>query len=356
MSFNMNPRVSATLKAIALIIFGIFAFLWIFENVGELVSEPNSTAVLVGVVILVLMIFAAVFWGIFLVKEVKKIFMLGMIIVFCFLTLNGCVKVEPGYVGIKVNQYGTQKGVEDFPLMTGRVWLNPFTEDVYKFPTFLQNWVWTQDPNEGSPTDEAITFNSIEGAVINTDIAVSFGYISEKVPSLFVEYRQDPEHIARVYVRSKIRDYFNRIASSMKVTAIFGAGKQELLDRVKEIAVKDLEPKGFKFDMIGFVGEMRVDPTVKASINAVIEATQRAIEAENKIRQADAEAQQKIKTSEGTAQSLINVAKGQAEANRIVNASLTQALIQWQAVQTWNGILPQVTGGAVPFVNIQPVK
>lgn len=37
------------------------------------------------------------------------------------LLLVGCTRIPPGYVGIKVNMYGSQKGVADFPLQTGRV-------------------------------------------------------------------------------------------------------------------------------------------------------------------------------------------------------------------------------------------
>ncbi|MEK7201382.1 MAG: SPFH domain-containing protein, partial [Patescibacteria group bacterium] len=143
-------------------------------------------------------------------------------------TFSSCTKVPPGYVGIRVNQYGTQRGVEDFPIHTGRVWYNPLTQDVYQFPTFLQNVVWNNDPNEGNADDESITFNSVEGAVVNADIALSYGFTAEKVPNLFVEFRRDPEHITQVYMRSQVRDTFSRIASTMKVTEIFGAKKQEL--------------------------------------------------------------------------------------------------------------------------------
>ena len=66
-------------------------------------------------------------------------------------TFTGCDRVEPGYVGIKVNQWGSQKGVNDFPLVTGGVFYNPITEDIYKFPTFMQNAVWTKASTPGSP-------------------------------------------------------------------------------------------------------------------------------------------------------------------------------------------------------------
>lgn len=265
-------------------------------------------------------------------------------------SLAGCAKVEPGYVGIKVNQYGSQRGVEDFPIRTGGVWYNPFTEDVYKFPTFIQSVVWTADTTEFSPGDESITFNSVEGATINADIALSYGFVPEKVPRIFVEFRQDAETLTTVYIRSQVRDAFSRTASKMKVMDIFGEKKQELLQAVKDDLNGHLGPKGFYFDMVSFVGALRVDENVRASISAVIEATQRAIEAENKVRQAEAEAQQRIATAEGEAQSILKVAEAQAEANKLVAGSVTPTLIQWQSVQKWNGVTPQVTGGGVPFI------
>lgn len=45
-------------------------------------------------------------------------------------------------------------------------------------------------------------------------------------------------------------------------------------------------------------------------------------------------------------------ASGQAKANQIVAQSITPELIQFHAVQKWNGILPMVSGQAgQPFIN-----
>src|SRR5689334_9491143 len=175
------------------------------------------------------------------------------------LLLSACTKVEPGYVGIKVNQYGNQKGVEDFPLHTGAVWFNIFTTDVYKFPTFRQNVVWTKDPHEGpdsTPTgvDESVTFNSIEGSVINADIALSYSLKAEQVPLVFVTFRKDIEHITHIYIRSEVRDAISRHASSMKVIDIFGSQKQALLESVKADLNEHLGKIGFEFEMVSFVG------------------------------------------------------------------------------------------------------
>jgi regulator of protease activity HflC (stomatin/prohibitin superfamily) len=282
--------------------------------------------------------------------RIGKFALVFFFLIIAAISSASCTTVEPGYVGIKVNQYGSQRGVQDFPLLTGRVFYNPITEDVHKFPTFLQNIVWTKDPQEGSPNDDSITFNSIEGAIINADIALSYGFVAEKVPSIFVEFRRDPDVITRTYMRSQVRDSFSRIGSQMKVTDIFGARKQEFLEAVKKDLSERMAPKGFYFDMISFVGALRVDQRVASSINAVIEATQRAQEAENKVKQTEAEARQRIAQAEGEAQAILRVAEAQAKANEVVSKSLTAELVRYQAMQKWNGVMPQVTGnGAIPF-------
>lgn len=275
-----------------------------------------------------------------------------LVVVFCLVTLSGCTYIEPGCVGIVVNKYGTQRGVEDFPIKTGKIFYNPWTEDIYEFPTYLQTVVWTKSLDEGSPVDESITFNSSEGATVNSDISISYGFVPEKVPSLFIEFKKTPEEITKIYMRSQIRDAFSRLASKMKVTSIYGEGKQQLLIDVKKDLNENLGPKGFKFDMISFVGEMRVDDLVEKSINMTIQATQKAIEAENKIRQSEAEARQKIAEASGEATAILTVAKAQAEANEMVNKSLTKNVIQYKIITKWNGILPMVTGGTMPLVDI----
>jgi regulator of protease activity HflC (stomatin/prohibitin superfamily) len=277
----------------------------------------------------------------------------GVVCLFLLLIcIFGMSIVEPGYVGIKVNLYGEKKGVQDYTLRTGAVWYSRVSEQVYEFPTFMQNAVWTKSSDEGSTIDESVTFNSSEGAVVNTDVALSYQIQAEKVPNIFVELRQDADYITHTYMRGKTRDALNRIASTMKVTDIFGEGKQRLLLETKKELERELGHKGFVIDMIAFVGEMRVDPKVEESINMTISASQKAIEAQNKVVQSKAEADQKIEEARGEAESITLVAKAKADANRILTESLSKELLQYEALQRWDGILPRVTGDTIPFIDV----
>lgn len=286
----------------------------------------------------------------------QKIGIVLTVMIVCLFGIYGCDLIEPGHVGIKVNLYGEQKGVQNYTLRTGAIWCNRFSEQVYEFPTFMQNAVWTKDYDEGSSTDESVTFNSSEGAVVNTDIALSYQIEKTKVPEIFVELRQDADYITHIYMRGKVRDAVNRIASTMKVTDIFGEGKQRLLLEAKKELDRELGHKGFVIDMIAFVGEMRVDTKVLESINMTISASQKAIEAQNKVVQSKAEADQKIEEARGEAESITLVAKAKADANKILTESLSQSLLNYEALQRWDGILPKVTGEVIPFITIDTDK
>jgi len=46
------------------------------------------------------------------------------------------------------------------------------------------------------------------------------------------------------------------------------------------------------------------------------------------------------------------VAQGQAKANDALSRSISPILVQYKSIEKWNGILPQVCGGAVPFIDL----
>lgn len=76
--------------------------------------------------------------------------------------------------------------------------------------------------------------------------------------------------------------------------------------------------------------------------------------AEQEAKQAEYEALKASKQAEAE----VNRAKGKAEAQRLLQTSLTQELIQQEAIAKWDGQFPNVmTGdGALPFVNINAAQ
>ena len=267
----------------------------------------------------------------------KKLLLLAVAV---GLTACGRHTVEPGYVGVKINRTGGEKGISQEVLPPGRYWLS-VNEEVYDFPTFTQNYTWSKSANEGRGADESLTIQSTEGMGINMDLGISYEIQASKVPDIFQKYHKGVDELTDVVLRNAVRDALTEVASKMTVEDIIGPKKSELISNAEDKIRRKFDTMGIKVDSLNLIGEMRPPEAVKNALNAKIEATQKAIQAENEVRQAKAEADKAVAT-----------ARGEAEANNLKTRSLTPELIRYEAIQKWDGKLPHVTGGSVPFINI----
>jgi hypothetical protein len=63
-----------------------------------------------------------------------------------------------------------------------------------------------------------------------------------------------------------------------------------------------------------------------------------------------------VAKAEGEAQSVLVRPKAASEANCMLQATLSAILIQNKTIEKWNGVLPQVTGGAMPLLDLNSFK
>jgi regulator of protease activity HflC (stomatin/prohibitin superfamily) len=248
-------------------------------------------------------------------------------------------------------------------MLTGWIFYFPMTTRIYEYPTFQQNVVWSATGNEKvSSGDESISFNCKGGAAITADVSMSGKFKTERVPSVFVKFRTDPERIVRGYLRNEVRDALGRIASTYDPMDIIGEKRAEFLDAIKK-EVESRVGDWWVIDYITFANKLRMDPRIEASINNIIEQKQQTAASLLKVKQTQAKADQKVAAAEGEARSKIAIAKGdseavlikaktQAEANALLSQSLTPVLVQYETIQKWSGNLPVYTGGPVPLLNI----
>lgn len=269
-------------------------------------------------------------------------------------SVAACSYVPAGNVGVKVNTLGGDKGVDTEVLGVGRYWLG-WNEELYLFPTFMQNYVWTAAVDEGSPNNESISFQTADGMTANADIGISYSIDPNKVADIFQTYRRGVEEITDTFLRNMVRDALVKQASTKPIEYVYGAGKAELIADVQADVAEQVGDLGIKIDKIYWIGEIRLPQTVIDSINAKNAATQMAQQRQNEVAQAKAEADKKIEDARGTAESILRVAEAQAKANKVLADSLTIELVQYEALQKWDGKLPttMVPGQATPFVNVK---
>ncbi len=101
-----------------------------------------------------------------------------------------------------------------------------------------------------------------------------------------------------------------------------------------------------------YFANIRFSPEYEGAIEAKQVAQQQVETQKQVLAQREIEAQQKVATAKGEAESILVVAQGQAKANDALSRSITPILVQYKGIEKWNGILPQVSGGAVPFVDL----
>lgn len=274
------------------------------------------------------------------------------IIVASLFGMTGCSKVPAGYAGVKVNLLGGDKGVDTEELGTGRYWIG-MNEDLFLFPTFTQNYTWSKSDER----DESISFQTVEGLTVNADVGISYSIRKDKVTDIFQKYRKGVDEITDTYLRNMVRDALVTQASTLKIDAVYGAGKAKLISAVEKETRNQVNDLGIVIEKIYWVGELRLPPNVVQSINAKIQATQMTAQRENEINQSKAEAQKKIEDARGDAESTRLRAIAEAEAIRIKSEALRSnpEVLQLEAISKWNGVLPtyMTDGAGTPFIKVK---
>lgn len=252
--------------------------------------------------------------------------------------------IQPGYVGVVIDMLGDKKGVDQKELHVGMHWIAPW-KNVYQFPIFEQNDTWEGDR-------EGFHFQTSEGMAVSADIGITYHLRPESIPVIFQRYRRGMDEITNVFIRNYIRDAINKSASKTKIEDLY-SGKESFFEDVEKHVREDLSPIGIELSRIYLIGRFHFPNTVIAALNAKIEAMQRAQQRENELREAEAEAKKQVAKAEGQARCVILQAESEAKANLVLAKSVTAELIQWQAVQKWDGKMPHVTSGAMPFIEVK---
>lgn len=274
----------------------------------------------------------------------KKAIM-ASIIALSAIGLVGCDRAEPGNVGIKVNKLGDDKGVGEV-VGVGRYWTGWNTE-VYIFPTFKQMKTY----------EDAFNFQMSDGTTIGYHIGVAYKVDPTKVTTVFQTYRKGVDDITDTDLRQKIADALNRLASRMSTDKFIDGGKAELLENALKEIQSDMGPVGIQVISLSYVGRPEYPPTVIESINAKVTANQKTLQREQEVKQREAEANMLRAEADGQADAKLKLAEAEAKSIQIRGQALREnpEVLQLEAINKWNGTLPQymTSGTNTPFIQVK---
>lgn len=249
------------------------------------------------------------------------------------MSLSSCERVDAGYEGILVNLYGTDRGVDDVNLVTGWVYYNPFSQDVYEYPTYVQTVDYP-----------AFTINAKDGSEFTVDPTISLKIVDGKAPVIFKKYRKEVKDIINGPLFNHVRDAF-RIQLNKFTTDEIVSMRDSLEKAVEKQLVATLTKENFQLEQL--TSGLKYPETIVAAVNAKNKEVQEAQKATNEVLVAEAKARK-----------LVVQAEAEAEANRLRTQALTPEVLQKAWIDKWDGSVPSVItgGGTQMFMDISKFK
>lgn len=255
-------------------------------------------------------------------SSLVAIFIVALLVIFNF----PVVVIQAGERGVVFNNVS---GIEDRVLGEGVHFRLPFVESV----TGLSIKVQKNDVKAEAASKDLQT--------VSTDIVINWHLDSGKVNKIYQNIGDEKAVLDRI-----INPAVNEVvkASTAKYTAEEVLQKRPLLKADIDEALKiRLETYNIVLNDVSIV-DVQFSPEFNVAIEQKTTAQQLALKAENDLKRIEIEATQKVTS-----------AKAEAESIRIRSEALAQnqKLVDWEAIQKWNGVLPQyVLGNAIPFVNV----
>lgn len=252
-------------------------------------------------------------------------------LVWLLVTISASVhSVDAGHVGV-VKTFGAITGqtgeglVLTFPFQT----LQSETIQVQTL-AFMDQESFDRLDNKDSVNHVSDDLNSfsVETQNVYIDAILRIKVDEEDVQSLYTEV--GPEYVDKL-IPGQVAQVFKD--ETVKYSAVDIAPNRELIRHAVEQRLdQELDRFSITVDAL-LIENIAFDAEFEQAIQAKQVATQKSQEAENLVKAREAEARQKIAEAFGNAEKLRVEAQGQADANHLLNASLTPQLIQYQAIQ-----------------------
>lgn len=224
------------------------------------------------------------------------------------------VQISPGTVGVQTLFGKVQPGT----LTEGLNVVNPLV-DVITFDIRTQNYTMSGIRDEGEKMgDDAIHVLSSDGLEVEIDLTVLFRVIPDKAPEILRTIGQDyRDVIVRPLVRTKIRDF----AAYYDAVSLYSTKRDEFQQRLSTAIEKEFKERGLVMEQV-LIRNIGLPQSVKAAIEAKINAEQESQKMKFILDKERQEADRKRVEAQGI-----------ADYQRILTASLTDKLIQYEQIK-----------------------
>jgi regulator of protease activity HflC (stomatin/prohibitin superfamily) len=261
--------------------------------------------------------------------------------------------IAPGNTGVIFNLWtGSLRTVPQ-----GIAWRMPWVTKVQSYPTALRTYTMVKRTGEGSSADDdSLDLPTLEGQHIRQDLSVTYNTSEEKAAQVFRSFRgADISEIESTFIRRTVITVAQNTAGQMSLSEVISSKRNNLQTLIQENLTVELGKMGFLVDKIN-LGASHLPPSLETQMQQKMAAQQQAQQAEYELQKQEMLAKATVAKAQGEAQSILVHAKAEAESNRLIQSTLTAALIRNKAIDKWDGSLPRVSGGATPFIDLRAMN
>lgn len=238
-------------------------------------------------------------------------------------------QIEPGQVGVV---YKPSSGVQDETLSQGWHVVSPITR-VTEYPIRTQ-----------TKQVENMTLATKDGKNIVVDFTYSFSVSPDQVTELFNKFGPiEISEIADGYLKQRLYDASREQISKVTVLELFGEQSGAVSTNIQTQFASDVKKIGFIIEDVA-LGAPKPDAKTQEAIDARVKASQELDKKKTDLAIAKAEAERKRVEAKGEADARLIEAQGLAKAQKELQKTLTDEMIQYEAVKKWDGKSPLVSG------------
>lgn len=267
-----------------------------------------------------------------ILKNMRKLIGFGIAIVCLligFFTVFQIDRIDSGQTGIMVNLAGSERGVDDAKVETGWVVYNRFVKELYEYPAFAN----IVDYDKFDIQDK-------KGTIFYVDPTIEYYIDRDNAKTVFLRYRKDIKSLERTAILSEVKNAYKDISGLYETDSLIN-NRPQFEKEVEELLKERLSKKGFTLSNIQ--SSVKPNETLQRSVDEKNISVQVSLKVKNELEASKAEAEKKVVQ-----------ARAEAEANRVLQQSITPELIQLRAIERWDGKLPTSVGsGTLPLLNLK---
>lgn len=292
--------------------------------------------------------------------------LIGALLVFlAAAVMDSFTQVQYGSVAV-LTQFGRVVGV----FRPGLNWKIPFIQETITYRTQEIIYETSERPDQSVADyrDYEVDTATADGQHIRARYTVRFSINPDRAASI-AQHLGTEDRVVEKVVKAASRVHVRNILKRHKASELYSGDVESAQAEIEARLEEEFTRNGLTLSFFGLRSIQFTEEYTNAVEQKQIEA-ENIITKENLAKQAEYEKQRVITQAQAEAErqrlERIGIAQGeaeaikikaqaeadairlkaqaQAEANRLIAASLTQDVISWQAVQSWDGSYPMVLG------------